>query len=160
MHAVEERGLAAAEMLAPLKGPVNVTDCTPRSLPKWAWIMALLLYPTGMFVAYGSARLLSWRRSVSLAVLSWACVFGFVQLMIYLEFTGAGYLARSVALSVGALMVSAWGKVLFRIGEAASYWSPVARRCWRCAGWLAAAVVLLSVIEVMLGTAAWWLGHA
>ncbi|HTH46159.1 MAG TPA: hypothetical protein VMB21_01480, partial [Candidatus Limnocylindria bacterium] len=58
---------------------------TPRPLPAWAWVLAALFFPSGVFVAFGSARLLSWPKAVAGALLSYGCVVGFVRLMVHGE---------------------------------------------------------------------------
>ena len=132
----------------------------PRPLPKWAWVLAVLFFPVGMFVAYGSARLLSWWRSVVLAVLSQACIIGFGQAMIQLEHRNSSEVARAALLSGGVLMLSAWGFALYRIGQSAAYWSPAVQRGWRRAGWFALAVFLLSLVTLLLQAAVLWLSQS
>jgi hypothetical protein len=96
---------------------------------------------------------------VFLAALSYACVIGFVQTMIYIETNNMGPTVHSAVLSGGILMVWAWGFALYRIGQAAAYWSPAIQRGWRLAGWFALALFLLSLVTVMLEGAALWLRH-
>lgn len=122
---------------------------SPRPLPQWGWVLATLFFPSGLFVAYGYARLLSWARAVPMALLSYGCVVGFVLLMRRLDQLGASGLARSLALLGGAVVFSTWGIVLHGIGRRVGYWSPSVQGGWRRAGWFA--VFLLGLAGVSVG---------
>ena len=126
--------------------PVNIS--APRRLSQWGWLLAVLFFPSGVFLAFGSARLLPWTRAVTLALLSYGCVVGFVGLMMVLERIHAGALAHSAALLGGMTLFFGWGLLLQRIGQGAGYWSLEVERGWRRAGWFAAAVLVLAVLNV------------
>jgi hypothetical protein len=113
----------------------------------------------GVFIALGWARLLSWGRSITFAILSYACFLGFVELMIWLEQNGAGQISRSLANTAGLLMFCAWSFVIYRIGHAACYWSPKVLRGWRRAGWFAVMAFCLSLFPVVLGVIVSYLRH-
>ena len=121
-----------------------------RTLPKWAWFLAVMFFPPGIFIAFGATRLLSWAKSVLLAILSYVSMAGFAALMGALEERQAGPLPRSAALGFGLLVFTAWGRCLYRIGDKASYWSPSARKNWRHAGWLVVALLGLQLLSVVL----------
>jgi hypothetical protein len=123
-----------------------MNDQAPRRLPKWTWVLAAILFPPGVFVAYGSAGLLPWWPSILLAALSYACVFGFVEAMRF----PMSRVAHSAALLTGVLVFWGWGYALYRIGKAKAYWSTVGQRVWRRGGWFALAIVLLSVVGLIL----------
>jgi hypothetical protein len=123
---------------------------SPRPLPQWGWVLATLFFPSGLFVAYGCARLLSWARAIPLALLSYGCVGGFVVLMSRLDQLGASGLARSLALLGGVAIFSAWGFVLHGIGQRVGYWSTSVQRGWRRAGWFAVFILGLAGISVGL----------
>lgn len=125
-----------------------MNDQSPRHLPQWSWVVAVLFFPSGLFLAYGSAKLLSWWRAVLLALLSYGCLVGFVQLMVHLERRGASGLVHSIAILGGLAMLGGWGFVLYRIGQCAEYWSPTAQRVWRRAGWFAVAVLCIACVGV------------
>ena len=122
----------------------------PRRLPQWGWLLAALFFPSGVFIAYGTARLLSWTRAVTLAVLSYGCVVGFVGLMMIVERFHAGSVVHSIALLGGFLVFYGWGTLLYRIGLNAGYWSPEVQRGWRRAGWFTTFVLVLAVLNVGL----------
>lgn len=136
-----------------------MSDQTPRPIPKWAWVIGVLFFPSGMFVAYGSARLLSWGRSILLAAISYLCIIGFVRTMVYVEHGGWSELVGSVVLSGGVLMFCAWGFALYRIGQAAAYWSPSGQRGWRRAGWCGVAAFSLSLISILVQAVVSWRTH-
>ena len=127
-----------------------MNDPSPRRLPQWSWVLAVLFFPSGMFVAYGSARLLSWSRAVLFALVSYGCVICFVQLMIYLENHSASSVVHSIAIFAGITMFCGWGFLLYRIGQRATYWSPTVQRGWRRAGWFAVAVLCFACISVVI----------
>jgi hypothetical protein len=127
---------------------------SPRPLPQWSWVLATLFFPSGLFVAYGCARLLSWARAIPLTLLSYGCVIGFVLLMSRLDQGGASGSVRSLALLGGVTMFSAWGILLYRIGLRVGYWSPTVQRSWRRAGWIAVLVLGLAAASVGLQVAA------
>jgi len=56
------------------------TDDTLLPLPRWAWVLAALLFPAGVFVALSAARVLTWRAGVALAVASYAALVAAVLL--------------------------------------------------------------------------------
>jgi hypothetical protein len=113
-------------------------------------VLAMLFFPSGLFVAYGSARLLSWARAIMLAILSYGCLIGFVQIMVHLERGGASGVVPGAAILVGVMMFCGWGFLLYRIGQRVRYWSPTALRGWRRAGWVAVVVLCLACINVVL----------
>ena len=123
---------------------------SPRHLPQWTWVLGWLFFPTGLFVVYGSARLLSWRRATLFAALSYGCIIGFAWLMMRLEHGGATVLVRSVAALGGVAMLCGWDFSLHRIGRRAAYWSPAVQRGWRRAAWFAAALLCLGCVNVAL----------
>ena len=127
-----------------------MNDQSPRPLPQWSWVLATLFFPSGLFVAFGSARLLSWWRAVLLAVLSYGCIIGFAQLMVHLERGGASGLVHSTAVLGDVMMFCAWGFLLYRIGQRVGYWSPKVQRGWRRAGWFAVVVLCLDCVSVGL----------
>jgi hypothetical protein len=122
----------------------------PRQIPRWAWVLAVLLFPPGVFVAFGCARLLSWWRSVLFAVLSYASLEGFLRTLLYLEDRGVPEAVRLAVVLGGHLLFSAWGFALYRIGAAARYWSPAAQKRWRGAGWFAVAVFAFGLLGLAL----------
>lgn len=126
-----------------------MSDRATRPIPGWAWVLAALFFPSGLFLAYGYARLLSWPRSILLALLSYGCIIGFARTMGYLEQTHASEFLRAAALSAGIFMLCAWGFVLFRIGQAAAYWSESGRRAWRYASWFGGSMFVLSTITMV-----------
>ena len=115
-----------------------------------AWLLATLFFPSGVFVAYGSARLLSWSRAVLLALFSYGCLIGFVQLMVHFERSEASDMIRSAAILGGVTMFCGWGCVLYRIGQRAGYWSRAVQRGWRRACWFAVAVLALGVASILV----------
>jgi len=125
-------------------------DEAPRTLSPLAWALAVLFFPTGVFIALGSARLLSWPRSIAWALLSYGSVIGFVGLMHTLERSGAREAVRTMALTGGMLMIFAWALMIYRIGRRASYWSPAVLRGWRRAGWFAVAAMALGAVNATL----------
>jgi len=110
----------------------------------------VLIFPSGVFIALGCARLLSWTRSITLAVLSFACLIGFGMLMAGLESRGASALSRTFAVDAGMLMLFTWSFVIYRIGKNASYWSPTVLRAWRRASWFGIAVLCLIIVGLAL----------
>jgi hypothetical protein len=110
----------------------------------------MLFLPWGVFLAYGCARLLSWPRSIALALLSLGGTIAFAWFMGYLESTHASETVRSDANTAGIEMCLFWGWVLYRIGRKKSYWSPKAQRGWRIAGWVSVAFLFLSILKFIL----------
>ncbi len=145
-----------------------------RPLPKWAWIVAVLLFPTGIFVAFGASRLLSWPRSIALAVLSYVTsftLFGkliekqtpsldfqelFQQLLQSTELASIMDLgAKIFPLLAGQLLVVAfWGYVQYRIGERAAFWPPLACKLWRRSVWVFAGLFVALLVLAALTKAA------
>ena len=109
-----------------------------------------MFFPCGLFVAYGRARLLSWRRAALLAVLSYVCIIGFVQLMAQLDRDGSSGWVHSTAILGGVTMYCGLGFLLYRIGHHVGYWSPTAQGIWQRAGWLGSIVFCLACVSVGL----------
>jgi uncharacterized membrane protein len=127
-----------------------MADLSPRPLPQWGWVLAVLFFPSGVFVAFGAARLLTWTRAILFALLSYGCIIGFVQFMMLLERNGASSVMHSVAILVGMVVFCAWAFFIFRIGQRAEYWSQVVQRGWRRAGWFAVVVLCLACLSLGL----------
>lgn len=121
----------------------------PRPLPTWGWVLAVLFFPSGLFVAFGSARLLSWPKAIAGALISYGCVVGLVRLMVYAERVG-GEFWSGLILFGGVLVFWFWGGLLHEIGKRAKYWSPTAQRAWMCAFWFAVAALGLIAIGMVL----------
>jgi hypothetical protein len=122
----------------------------PRPLRTWAWGLAILFLPGGLFIACGAARLLGWSQALFLAVLSQGSLIGFTQLMAHLEQSGASPAVRATALEGGLSLLAAWVFLVFRIGLRKSYWSPNVLRGWKRAGWFAASVLCLGWMSVIV----------
>jgi len=127
-----------------------MNEQTSRQLPQWGWVLAAVFFPSGVFIAFGVARILSWSRAILFALLSYGCIIGFVQFMRHLEHGGTNYMAKAVAVPSGIAIIVIWGFVLYRIGQQANYWSSVAQRGWRLAGWFAVAVLCLACARVSI----------
>ena len=121
-----------------------------RPLPRWGWVLAVLFFPCGLFVAFGYARLLPWSKAAVGALLSYGCVVGGVRLMVHGETAGASPLLRSLTPLGGVLVFSLWGWVLYAVGQRAGFWSPVARSAWSKARWFALALLALAAAGVAL----------
>jgi len=108
-----------------------------RHLPLWAWIVAILCFPSGPFIACGAARLLSWGWAIALTILSFITVqapmVGLEMPQItgqdMQEITGLMDWVRTNSLQIiermtaEVLILAIWGIVLYQIGRRASYWS-------------------------------------
>lgn len=126
-----------------------MSDSSRRRLPQWSWVLAALFFPSGVFVAYGCARLISWSRAILLALTSYGSLAGFVQLMVRLEQDGASDVGKSIAILGGVTMLAGWGWLLYCIGQRVEYWSPTVHRGWCRAGWVA--VVLICLASAVVG---------
>lgn len=138
---------AAAEQLNLRKKPRLARS--PRPLPVWVWILSALFLPYGVFIAYGFARLLSWPRSIALALSSAACVIVFVRLLSYLDEIHGDALTSYCANAAAVVMEAAWVYALYRIGRRANYWSPATLRGWRIAGWFAVALFVYMILATI-----------
>jgi len=128
----------------------NTCDAERRPVPKWGWALACLTLPAGVFVVFAYARLLSWRRGITLAVISCACVFGFARLMGELESRAASPIATQLALTGGLLMFGLWIYLIHRIGWKANYWSSETLKGWRVAAWFAVGLSSLCLLGIAL----------
>lgn len=127
--------------------PVPISAITPRvtrPLPTWTWlVLALALFPSGVFIGLGLARVLTWPRSIALALFSEVTVVGFALAMSGLEENHAREMWR-LAVSYGGIgMFAAWNYVIYCIGRRAAYWSPKVMRSWRRAAWILGTLFLL-----------------
>ena len=122
----------------------------PRRVARGFWVAGLLLFPWGVFVVMGMARLLSWPRSVLLALGSLITGMIFVQLMAYLDETHASELSHALALAGGTVMYCGWGFLMYEIGETVKYWSPAVQRGWRWVAWLAVFALSLNALTIAL----------
>ena len=120
-------------------------------MPTWGWALAALFFPSGVFVAFGVARLLSWPKAIAGALFSYACVVGFVHLMVYAEKVGDAFWPVLILFG-GVLAFWFWGRLLHSIGQRAEYWSATAQRAWMCAFWFAVAALGL----IATGTVLWF----
>jgi hypothetical protein len=121
-----------------------------RPLPAWGWITAALFYPSGLFLAYGHAGLLRWRKALFFTAFSYAALVLFVSFIATMERTEDGHLFQSILMLVFAGSLLAWGKFLHGIGTQVNYWSRDAQQVWRWAKWSGISLLGLSALSVMI----------
>jgi hypothetical protein len=96
------------------------------------------------------ARLLSWQRSVLMALASFATATVVGQMIANLADTHASDVSLNLALAGSMVMNCAWGHLIYQIGQKVGYWSPRWQRGWRWAAWLAMFILALSAVRVAL----------
>lgn len=105
--------------------------------------MGILFFPAGLFLVFIPARLLSRIWGITLAVVAYLCLAGFIWTMQYLETHHADDLTHTTALTLGPLVIyGLWGFIAYRIGKRQNYWPWPARIAWYLGGlamlaWLA-----------------------
>lgn len=123
---------------------------TPRRVGWGYWFAGIVLFPWGVFLVLGMARLLSWTRSVLLAMTSLATGMIFVEIMADLDNSHASELSHALALAGGTMMYCGWGYLMYEIGQKVEYWSPRVLRGWRWAAWLAIFVLSLNAVTIAM----------
>ena len=118
-------------------------DLEPRALPDWAWGLALICHPPGLFIALAAARAIRWSTALVLALVSWLIMAAFVYGMMVMESEGG---ENPVLLGMGAYFVAV-GYVQYRFGLRADLWTDRAIRLWRKVGCVA---ILCAVVAVLV----------
>jgi hypothetical protein len=118
------------------------SQSTARILPRWGWVLAILFYPVGPFVAFGAARLLKWWMAVCLAVVAYGITAG---LAFGMSRVPEESVAQGFILLAGSIGLVGMGWYQFRIGDKADYWSDDARRIWCIFGWIGAMAVVCAL---------------
>ena len=125
------------------KEPMSPREAQPcRPLPVWAWALAAVLFPPGVFVAMAVAHALKWRGALFLAVLSYGLM------MLYV--TGLALVSDRSLLPHNYLLLGLWlshgcaGLTQYAIGCRAGLWTARGLWVWRLVG--AFYVVVLVVL--------------
>ena len=99
------------------------------------WLLAVLLFPAGMFILLGVGKVLPWFRAVLLILLTCSSLAAFAWLMGELEKHKAGQSILLVASLAGGLLLVAWSAIAYVVGRRAGFWSDAHLRGWRRLGW-------------------------
>lgn len=122
-----------------------------KRLPAWAWCLTLIGFPSSVFVAYGFARILTWRRSIAFALLSAGCSTAYVTIMIQMEgVVPETDVGRMIIEDAMCLSTMGWCLLLYYLGKDVSYWTPALLRGWRRAKWLGIAMICLMLLPPFL----------
>ena len=126
-------------------------DREPRALPDWAWGLALIFHPPGLFIALAAARAIRWSTAVVLAIVSYLGMVAFVLGMMWAESLPQGSYRTSklVLFGMGAYFLAV-GYVQYRLGLRARLWTERATRAWQAVGCLAIVCVVLIVAGLIL----------
>ena len=127
------------------------SDRQPRALPDWAWGLAIIFHPLGLFIALAAARAMNWSIAVPLAVLSYVGLAAFVFGMMWAEGLpeGSAYASRLMLFAMGAYYLAV-GYVQYRIGLRSRLWTERATRAWHAVGCLAIVCAVLIVAGLIL----------
>lgn len=122
-----------------------------KRLPSWAWCLTLIGFPASLFIAYGFARILTWPRSIALALCCLGSTLFFGMAMGDIEQSPAhGSLLQIATLDAGVLIFLAWCWLLYHLGNDVSYWTPALQRSWRLAKWTAFLLIGLMLLPFVL----------
>ncbi len=123
----------------------------PRALPNWAWGLAVIFHPPGLFIALAAARGIRWSTAVILAIVSCLGMVAFVLGMMWAESLPHGSYRTSqlVLFGMGAYFLAV-GYVQYRLGLRARLWTERATRAWQAVGCLAIVCVVLIVAGLIL----------
>jgi hypothetical protein len=125
-----------------------------RPLPVWAWVFASLIFPMGLCIAFGAARLWSWKRSIAWAIAAYGLMMAVMGGAEFVDHSGlkSPLLKLLPGLSF-ALYWLGWGFCLFMVGKRKNYWTPQARRIWSYFAWVGIGFLCLTIFA-MEGTIA------
>ena len=126
-------------------------DREPRTLPDWAWGLAIMFHPAGLFIALAAARAIRWSSAIVLAAVSYLGLAAFVVAMMWAEgLPRRSYeTSRLVLFGVGAYFLTV-GYVQYRLGLRAHLWTERATKAWRAGGCLAIICVVFIVVGLIL----------
>jgi putative copper export protein len=118
-----------------------------RRLPGWAWLLAAVTYPAGIFVALAAARVMRWRLAVPLAIASYAFVPLGGMLLERLD-RGPGPGPHHLLQLLWIACIVALGFVQYHIGKRRGYWTDRARRRWKIFGVTAVTLLIVDTLAL------------
>lgn len=122
-----------------------------RALPQWAWALAIIFHPLGLFIALGAARAIKWSSAILLAAASYVLSVAFVWGMIAVEGLGIANEEVNLLIFLGLLFyLISVAQLQYALGNKSGIWTPRAKRAWRAFGYVAAVSVLIVVAALVV----------
>ena len=112
-----------------------------RPIPVWGWIVGILLFPGGMFVALAAARAIRWWAAMLFAIGS----FGIYYMLATIAESEPDFLCGPAAVLAITWFCVAAGQFQYSIGRRHNLWTREATRIWKVIGWIT--VVLAAVFS-------------
>ena len=134
-----------------------MNDDKPQSetsaLSYLGWLLAVALFPSGIFLRLALAKVVSWPHAILCSILSYAVLVPVIPAMEFLEKQRTpGWMTVKSAVVLGMVLWIfgiAWYQ--YRLGRTRGYWSDTGRRVWRILGITAVALLSLNVLATLGG---------
>ena len=130
-----------------------------RRLPPWAWTLAAIIWPVGVFVALAAARVMRWWQSLLAVVAVCLLCAGVSHFGAIAARPSGPTWAPAVFFAAVGLLLFGVTELQYRIGKRRGYWSHQALRVWDIVAVPAVSLLLLSLLILLPLLAAWaWSG--